>query len=37
LTEIKFDEEATWAGEGRKHVLSVATADASKRWELLDM
>lgn len=37
LTEMKFDEDAAWAGEGRQHVLSVATADASKRWELLEM
>ena len=37
LTEMKFEEEAAWAGEGRKLALSVATADASKRWELLDM
>jgi hypothetical protein len=37
LTEMKFHEDAAWHGEGRKHVLSVATADASKRWELLDM
>ena len=37
LTKLEFDEEAVWEDEGRKHVLSVETADASKRWELLEL
>jgi hypothetical protein len=37
LTKLEFDEEAVWEDEGRKHVLSVETADASKRWEMLEL
>lgn len=36
LTEMKFDE-AMHEDEGRKNVLSVATTDASKRWEMLEL
>lgn len=37
LTSMGFDEEAVAGEEGKKHVLSVATANATKQWELLDL
>lgn len=37
LVEMRFEEEAQWAAEGRKHVLSVATAGMSRKWRLVDM
>ena len=36
LTKMTFDE-AVWEADGRKTVLSVETADASKKWGLLEL
>lgn len=37
LTEMKFDEQAVWGDDEKKSVLSAATTDATKRWELLEL